>query len=126
MVSEFLSAPTTICYPLPPRPPARLWQRFSRISCHMPITPTPLTAAIAGVFAGVAMPLIWSKLGDETLNWVFAFLLVIALPMHVLVVGFNPPREAGQGGSNSALIKRVAVWLAAAMAAVALTRILSL
>ena len=46
--------------------------------------------------------------------------------MHVLVVGFNPPREAGQGGSNSALIKRVAVWLAAAVAAVALTRILSL
>lgn len=86
----------------------------------------PLTAAIAGVFAGVAMPLIWPKLGDETLNWVFAFLLVIALPMHALVVGFKPPREAGQGGSNSALIKRVAVWLAAAVAAVALTRILSL
>lgn len=92
----------------------------------MKLTRTPITAAIAGLFAGIVMPLIWPKLGDETLNWVFAFLLVIALPMHVLVVGFNPPREAGQGGSNSALIKRVAVWLAAAVAAVALTRILSL
>ena len=92
----------------------------------MKLTPTPITAAIAGLFAGIVMPLIWPKLGDETLNWVFAFLLVIALPMHALVVGFNPPREAGQGGWNSALIKRVAVWLAAAVAAVALTRILSL
>ena len=55
-----------------------------------------------------------------------AVLLGIALPMHVLVVGFKPPREAGQGGWNSALIKRVAVWLSAAVAAVALTRILSL
>ena len=46
--------------------------------------------------------------------------------MHVLVVGFNPPRQAGQGGLNSALIKRVAIWLASAVAAVALMRILSL
>ena len=92
----------------------------------MKLTPTPITAAIAGLFAGIVMPLIWPRLGEETLTWVFAFLLVIALPMHVLVVGFNPPREAGQGGWNSALIKRVAVWLAAAVAAVALTRILSL
>ncbi|WP_454258876.1 hypothetical protein [Pseudoxanthomonas mexicana] len=67
----------------------------------MKLTPTPITAAIAGLFAGIVMPLIWPKLGDETLNWVFAFLLVIALPMHVLVVGFNPPREAGQGGRTA-------------------------
>ncbi len=60
----------------------------------MKLTPTPITAAMAGLFAGIVMPLIWPKLGDETLNWVFAFLLVIALPMHVLVVGFKPPCEA--------------------------------
>lgn len=72
------------------------------------------------------MPLVWPRLGDETLNWVFAFLLVIALPMHVLVVGFNQPRDAGQGGLNRALIKRVAIWLASAVAALALMRILSL
>lgn len=92
----------------------------------MKFAPTPVTAAIAGLFAGIVMPWVWPRLGDETLNWVFAFLLVIALPMHVLVVGFNPPREAGQGGSNRALIRRVAVWLASAVAAVALMRILSL
>ena len=92
----------------------------------MKLTPTPVTAAIAGLFAGIVMPLVWPRLGDETLNLVFAFLLVTALPMHVLVVGFNQPREAGQGGLNSALIKRVAIWLASAVAAVALMRILSL
>ena len=93
---------------------------------RMKLIPTPITAAIAGLFAGIVMPLVWPRLGDETLNWVFAFLLIIALPMHVLVVGFNQPREAGQGGFDSALIKRVAIWLASAVAAVALMRILSL
>ena len=92
----------------------------------MKLTPTPITAAIAGLFAGIVMPLVWPRLGDEALNWVFAFLLIIALPMHVLVVGFNQPREAGQGGFSSALIKHVAIWLASAVAAVALMRILSL
>jgi hypothetical protein len=90
----------------------------------MKLTPTPVTAAIAGLFAGIVMPLVWPRLGDETLNWVFAFLLVIALPMHVLVVGFNPPREAGQGALNRAVVKRVAVWLLAALAAIALMKIL--
>ncbi len=92
----------------------------------MSITPTPITAAIAGLFAGIVMPLVWPRLGDETLNWVFAFLLVVALPMHVLVVGFNQPRDAGQGGLNRALVKRVAIWLASAVAALALMRMLSL
>lgn len=92
----------------------------------MKLTPTPITAAIAGLFAGIVMPLIWPRLGDETLNWVFAFLLVIALPMHVLVVGFNQSRDpAGKGGVDAALIKRVAVWLATAVAAVALMKIVA-
>ena len=30
----------------------------------MKLTPTPITAAIAGLFAGIVMPLIWPKLGD--------------------------------------------------------------
>ncbi|CAN7360440.1 hypothetical protein LJR168_002124 [Pseudoxanthomonas sp. LjRoot168] len=92
----------------------------------MKLTPTPITAVIAGLFAGIVMPLVWPRLGDETLNWVFAFLLVVALPMHVLVVGFNQPRDAGQGGLNRALVKRVAIWLASAVAALALMRMLSL
>ena len=92
----------------------------------MPITPTPITAAIAGLFAGVAMPLIWPKLGDETMYWVFAFLLVIALPMHVLVVGINPTRNGeGRGGIDAAVLKRVVIWLVAGIAAVALMKIVA-
>lgn len=92
----------------------------------MPITPTPITAAIAGIFAGVAMPLIWPHLGDETMYWVFAFLLVIALPMHVLVVGTKPMQAAeGRGGIDAATLKRVAIWLVAGIASVALMKIVA-
>ncbi|WP_394694937.1 hypothetical protein [Pseudoxanthomonas japonensis] len=92
----------------------------------MALTPTPITAAIAGLFAGIAMPLIWPKLGDETMYWVFAFLLVIALPMHVLVVGINPIRNGeGRGGIDAATLKRVVIWLVSGIAAVALMKIVA-
>ena len=92
----------------------------------MALTPTPITAAIAGLFAGIVMPLIWPKLGDETMYWVFAFLLVIALPMHALVVGFKPARDAaGRGGIDAAVLKRVAIWLVAGIASVALMKIIA-
>ena len=45
----------------------------------MKITPTPVTAAMAGAFAGVVMPLLWPRLGDDTLDWILAFLLVLAV-----------------------------------------------
>jgi len=93
----------------------------------MKLTPTPVTAALAGVFAGVVMPMLWPRLGDDTLNWIFAFLLVIALPAHALVVGFNTPREAAaRGGLDTELLKRVAAWLFAALATVALMKVLPL
>jgi hypothetical protein len=92
----------------------------------MKLTPTPITAAIAGLFAGIVMPLIWPRLGDETMYWVFAFLLVIALPMHVLVVGISPTRNAeGREGLDGGVIKRVAIWLVAGIAAVAMMKILA-
>ncbi|HEV7270432.1 hypothetical protein [Pseudoxanthomonas sp.] len=91
----------------------------------MKLTPTPITAAITGLFAGIVMPLVWPHLGEETLNWVFAFLLVIALPMHVLVVGFNVPRESRPAGAlDVALLKRVMIWLTTAVATLALMKIL--
>ena len=93
----------------------------------MKLTPTPVTAALAGAFAGLAMPLLWPRLGDDALNWVFAFLLVIALPAHALVVGFDTARDPGaRGALDTALLKRVAAWLVAALAAVALARVLGL
>ena len=93
----------------------------------MKLTPTPVTAALAGVFAALVMPALWPRLGDDTLNWVFAFLLVIALPAHALVVGFNAPREsAARGALDTALLKRVAAWLLAAVATVVLVKVLPL
>jgi hypothetical protein len=88
----------------------------------MKITPTPLTAALAGVFCGLVMPWLWPRLGEETLNWIFAFLLVIALPAHALVVGFGP---RSNGAADTALPKRVAAWLLAALASVAIVQALS-
>ena len=92
----------------------------------MGIKATPLSSAIAGVFSGVVMPLLWPRLGDDTLYWIAAFLLVIALPAHAFVVGFDPAREAGGDGTpDPALLKRVAAWLGAALATAILMRLLA-
>lgn len=91
----------------------------------MKLTPTPVTAALAGVFAALVMPVLWPRLGEDTLDWILAFLLVIALPAHALVVGFNPAREStGDGTPEAALLKRVAAWLGAALVTVVLVRML--
>ncbi|WP_372017234.1 hypothetical protein [Pseudoxanthomonas sp. 10H] len=88
-------------------------------------TPTPITAALAGVFAAVVMPALWPRLGDDTLDWILAFLLVVALPAHALVVGFGPPRDpACRAGLDAALLKRVAAWLLAALATIAVRQAL--
>jgi hypothetical protein len=41
-------------------------------------------------------------------------LLVIALPAHAFVVGFRPGQAAGARTLDTALLKRVGAWLAAA------------
>ena len=91
----------------------------------MKLTPTPVTAALAGVFAALVMPALWPHLGEDTLNWIVAFLLVIALPAHALVVGFDPVRGPGGGAAlDTALLKRVAAWLGAAILTIAVVRLL--
>lgn len=78
------------------------------------ITPTPFTAFLAGAVAGSLMPLIWTRAGDDSLGFAAAFLLVVALPAHAFVVGFK--RTAAEAGKlDTALLKRVAVWLGAAV-----------
>ncbi|WP_374320649.1 hypothetical protein [Pseudoxanthomonas kaohsiungensis] len=50
---------------------------------------------------------------------------MIALPAHALVVGFHAPREsAARGALDTALLKRVAAWLLAALATVASMKVL--
>ena len=78
----------------------------------MKIRPTLATALLAGTFTGVAMPLLWPHLGDDTLHWIGAFLLGIALPAHAFVVGFD-----AAGARDPVLPRRIAAWLAAAVLA---------
>ena len=89
------------------------------------ITPTPLTAALAGVVAALAWPLIWSAFGGSThggtMELVVATLAVVALPAHVFVVGISRPSSADARSIDTALLKRVGVWLAAAGATAAVS-----
>lgn len=84
----------------------------------MNITPSPFTAALAGVFSAITWPLLWSRFGNAqsggTIEVVVITLLVIALPAHAFVVGFRPARAAGPATLDTALLKRIGAWLAAA------------
>lgn len=88
------------------------------------ITPTPITAALAGLVAGIAMPIFWMRLVDDTMLLLVAFLLVVALPAHALVVGFGPQQSANARTVDTALLKRAVVWLLAAALAMGVTQAL--
>lgn len=83
----------------------------------MKITPTPLTAALAGVFSAIVWPLLWSRLGNSgdagSMELVIATLLVIALPAHAFVVGFGRS-QVGARTLDTVLLKRIGAWLLAA------------
>lgn len=81
----------------------------------MGIKATAVSAALAGAFSGVVMPLLWPRLGDDSLYWIAAFLLVIALPAHAFVVGFDATRSGA--AHDAGLFRRVGCWLLAAVVA---------
>lgn len=81
----------------------------------MKLTPTPITAALAGAFAGIVMPILWSQFGSESMGLVVAFLLVVALPAHAFVVGFSRGQPTNARALDTALLKRVGAWLGAAV-----------
>jgi hypothetical protein len=84
------------------------------------ITPTPVTAALAGVFSAAIWPYFWSRYGSSTtsdsIELVTATLLVIALPAHALVIGFRPAKTSGTSRIDTALLKRIGAWFGAAAA----------
>ena len=90
----------------------------------MKITPTPVTAAIAGLFSGVTMPALWARLASDSVWLTLAFLLVVAVPAHVLVVGIRREEASVPNAVDTALLKRIAAWLGATAAAVALAWVL--
>ncbi len=82
------------------------------------IRPTPWTAAFAGAVAAIAWPFLWAKFGGPGeqggFELVVATLLVIALPAHAFVIGFGRSQAAFARTLDTALLKRIGAWLAAA------------
>lgn len=92
---------------------------MSRAGPALKITPTPLTAALAGVVAALAWPWLWARFGGPgdagSVELVVATLLVIALPAHAFVVGFGRGASPQGRAVDTALLKRVGAWLAGAL-----------
>ena len=90
----------------------------------MKITPTPLTAAIAGAISAAAWPQLWPLLKDtssSSTTWlVLGTLVFIALPAHAGVVGFQRAAAPAGPGIDRALLVRVGAWLASAVVCSAL------
>lgn len=78
----------------------------------MTIRATPLTAAIAGVFSAVTMPLLWPRVQADSVWLMLAFVLLVALPAHAFVVGFGRG-SASASTLDTALLKRIGAWLGA-------------
>ena len=79
---------------------------------------------LAGVIAALAWPFIWSRWGgaatEGSFELIIATLLVVALPAHAFVVGFTRAQAPSARAVDTALLKRVGAWLAAAAGTTAL------
>lgn len=88
------------------------------MSANGGIRPTLLTAALAGIVAGIAWPMAWAKWGGPQaaggMELIVATLLVVALPAHAFVVGFGRVAAGPAGGVDPALLKRLGAWIGAA------------
>lgn len=88
----------------------------------MKITPTPITAALAGLFSALVLPFVWSRFGGSassgSVELIVAFLLAVALPAHAFVMGFGRSQVPNPRTLDTALLKRIGAWLAAAAATV--------
>lgn len=84
----------------------------------MNLRPTPWSAALAGIVAALAWPFMWERWGGAAteggIELIVATLFVIALPAHALVVGMGRDEQASARTLDTALLKRIGAWLAAA------------
>ena len=80
------------------------------------VTPTPVTAALAGIFSGLTWPMIWPLVtGTEasaTLWLVLATIILVALPAHAFVLGFQRSETPSVRSLDVALLTRIGTWLA--------------
>ena len=79
--------------------------------------PTRVSAALAGTFSGLSWPLIWPFVSGSdpsaTLWLVLATIVLVALPAHAFVIGFQRSQAAGARAVDVALLARIGSWLAA-------------
>lgn len=64
------------------------------------------------------MPALWLRFADDTMLLVVAFLLVVALPAHAFVVGFERNLATSPRTVDTAMLKRVGAWLLSATLAI--------
>ena len=85
----------------------------------MRLAPTPVTAALSGTFSGLAWPLLRPVFsGTDSLStlWlVLGTIVLVALPAHAFVVGFERRQTAGAEATDGALLVRVGAWLLCAV-----------
>ncbi|MFY9510491.1 MAG: hypothetical protein WAQ05_05910 [Rubrivivax sp.] len=78
-----------------------------------------MTAALAGAVAALLGPFLWARLGGAasggTVELMIAMLLVVALPAHAFVVGFDRSQQPRDGSLDKPLLQRIGAWLAAAL-----------
>ena len=82
------------------------------------MAPTPVTAALCGIFSGIAWPLLRPVFtGSESSSglWlVLGTVVLVALPAHAFVVGFKRRQVVGAAAFDSALLVRIGFWLLSA------------
>ena len=93
----------------------------------MNLEPTPVTAALAGIFSGFTWPLIWpffqGAAAMGSLWLMLGTIVLVALPAHAFVLGFKRRKVVSGEVMESALLVRVGVWLACAASAAVLVSI---
>lgn len=78
------------------------------------MSPTRVTAALAGVFSGLSWPLVWpfvSRTETSALWLVLATIGLVALPAHAFVLGFRRREARGARSVDTALLARIGAWL---------------
>jgi hypothetical protein len=94
------------------------------------LTPSPHTAAAAGVVAALVWPYLWSRFGGPTsegsTELIVSTLLVVALPAHAFVVGFQRVPPTGAAKVDTDLLKRIGAWLGAAAVTVLLRQLVGM
>ena len=85
----------------------------------MKITPTVLTAALAGCLSAFCWPWLWPLFTDPgssgSMGLVLGMLVFVALPAHVFVFGLGgSPTQQGRA-VDIGLLKRIGAWLSAAI-----------